>query len=75
MADSWPSATGPVVKKHLKKLAAATIADKDMYENSSNPAVAQLWLALASLSARLEKLEKKLDSLEKDGLLEAIKSW
>ncbi|MEK6922702.1 MAG: hypothetical protein AABX08_02790 [Nanoarchaeota archaeon] len=62
---TWKDSVDPIIKSHLERQIAESVKHKNAYNQSNNPAVAQLWTAIGNLSKELFDINLKLTYLEK----------
>lgn len=61
---SWRTKIDPILKSHLEVLIKETAKEKEALEESRNPKMSQLWLAIANLSKQNFDLNLKVKFLE-----------
>jgi len=61
---NWKEKLDPLVKTHLDRQILESIRHKNAYEIANNPALAQLWTALASISKDIFEINLRLKNLE-----------
>ncbi len=70
---NWREKVDPMIKNHLEIQIKESMKNKEAIKESSNPANAQLWCAIANLSKQNFNLELRLKYLERL-LREVLKS-
>lgn len=65
MKNNWRDSVEDSVKKHLELQIRESFKHKDAIQNSPNPNISQLWVAVANLSKQNFELELKIKMLEK----------
>ncbi|MBS3155003.1 hypothetical protein J4404_00720 [Candidatus Woesearchaeota archaeon] len=65
MVTNWRDNVEESVKKHLELQIRESAKYKEAYDNSANPANAQLWVAIANLSKELFEMNLRMKFLEK----------
>ena len=63
--NNWRDNVEESVKKHLELQIRESAKYKEAYDNSANPANAQLWVAIANLSKELFEMNLRMKFLEK----------
>ncbi len=61
----WKDQIDPLLKVHLEKEIMESIKNKNAYQSSENPGIAQLWIAISNLSKKIFDLDLKFDYLDK----------
>lgn len=62
---AWRNNVDPIIKSHLERQIAESVKHKNAFNESNNPAKAQLWVAIANLSKEIFDINLKLNYLEK----------
>lgn len=60
----WRDELDPELVRKLEKLLKRTNSYEDAYRQADNPAMAQLWVAMADLFAQMERINGRLRKLE-----------
>ncbi|MDO8628697.1 MAG: hypothetical protein Q7R56_03000 [Nanoarchaeota archaeon] len=70
---SWREKVHEKVKQHLETQISQTVQHKDAYERAEDPALAQLWVAVANLSRQMYELNVKIamfDEALREGVMQ-----
>ncbi len=65
MKGLWTRPVDKMLQPHLDAQVKATLYQKEAIESSTNPAQAQLWVAIANLSQQVLELHRQIKYLEK----------
>ena len=69
----WRNNVDPFLKPHLERQILESVKYRNSFNRSSNPGLAQLWIAIANLSRDLFDMNLKFDYLER-ALRETVES-
>ncbi len=77
LKKEWRKHIDSETRKHMDKLVLTSSNHKHHYKDSDNPAIAQLWIALAELSKRIEQIESKFpkEKTDRKKLIRDLEVW
>ena len=61
---SWREKVDRIIREHLEKQIKESSKHEESYSDAGNKANAQLWIAIANLSKRINDLSMKIKNLE-----------
>lgn len=65
MKNNWRDNVEVYLRKHLELQIRESFKHKEAYENSQNPNISQLWIAIANLSKEMFEMNLRMKFLEK----------
>ncbi len=63
--DEWRESLDPEIKRKMELLLRRVSSEERSYKSAKHKATAQIWVALADVYSRVERMDKRLNSIER----------
>ncbi len=63
--SKWREDLDPEIKRKMEKLLKRVKSEEDAYKSSKYESTAQIWVGMAELFSRIDRIDKRLKKIEK----------